>query len=100
MTPQQLLALFKERGALLEGHFQLSSGLHSSGYLQCARVLMDPALATRLGAALAESLREALAGATTAAGSAPASASRKDWASSAPRRVARAGSMSTRAHCR
>ncbi len=38
-----------ERGALLEGHFLLSSGLHSPRYLQCARVLMDPALATRLG---------------------------------------------------
>ena len=72
MTPQQLLALFKEQGALLEGHFQLSSGLHSSGYLQCARVLMDPALATRLGAELAQSLREALAGAEPAAVVAPA----------------------------
>ena len=49
---EDLLALLKERGALLEGHFRLSSGLHSSQYLQCARVLMDPALATRLGADL------------------------------------------------
>jgi orotate phosphoribosyltransferase len=52
-----LLKLFEERGALLQGHFQLSSGLHSPRYLQCARVLMDPALATRLGRALAERLR-------------------------------------------
>jgi orotate phosphoribosyltransferase len=47
---QDLLALLKERAALLEGHFRLSSGLHSAQYLQCARVLMDPVLATRLGA--------------------------------------------------
>jgi len=55
-----LLKLFEERGALLQGHFQLSSGLHSPRYLQCARVLMDPALATRLGQALAERLRPLL----------------------------------------
>jgi orotate phosphoribosyltransferase len=55
---EDLLALLKERGALLEGHFRLSSGLHSSQYLQCARVLMDPALATRLGADLAGALRD------------------------------------------
>jgi orotate phosphoribosyltransferase len=53
-----LLSLFIERGALLEGHFLLSSGLHSPRYLQCARVLMDPPLATRLGADLAAQLRE------------------------------------------
>ena len=52
-----LLKLLEERGALLQGHFLLSSGLHSPRYLQCARVLMDPALATRLGRALAERLR-------------------------------------------
>jgi orotate phosphoribosyltransferase len=57
---QDLLGLFRERGALLEGHFQLSSGLHSPSYLQCARILMDPPLATRLGAALAGELRAAL----------------------------------------
>jgi orotate phosphoribosyltransferase len=51
-----LLRLFQQRGALLEGHFLLSSGLHSPRYLQCARVLMDPPLATGLGAELAERL--------------------------------------------
>jgi len=56
-TNDSLLRLFEERGALLQGHFLLSSGLHSPRYLQCARVLMDPALATRLGAELAEQLR-------------------------------------------
>ncbi len=55
-----LLRIFKERRALLEGHFLLTSGLHSPRYLQCARVLMDPALATRLGAELAEALRPVL----------------------------------------
>src|SRR6185436_9784763 len=55
-----LLALFRERGAVLDGHFVLSSGLHSPRYVQCARVLMDPELATRLGAALAEELRPVL----------------------------------------
>src|ERR1035438_9451380 len=48
-----VLALFRASGALLEGHFQLSSGLHSSRYLQCARVLEDPARAGLLGGALA-----------------------------------------------
>ncbi len=50
-THDSLLRLFEERGALLSGHFLLSSGLHSARYLQCARVLMDPPLATRLGQA-------------------------------------------------
>jgi orotate phosphoribosyltransferase len=56
---EDFLPIFKERAAVLEGHFLLSSGLHSPRYVQCARVLMDPALATRLCAALAESLRDA-----------------------------------------
>lgn len=68
----ELLDVFKERGALLEGHFLLSSGLHSPRYLQCARVLMDPLLATRLGAALAESLRPLLGGVAPRAVVAPA----------------------------
>lgn len=48
-----VLALFRESGALLEGHFQLSSGLHSAGYLQCALVLQHPRHAEALGRALA-----------------------------------------------
>lgn len=52
-----LLALLRSSGALLEGHFLLSSGLHSSRYLQCARVLMQPDVATQLGAQLAMALR-------------------------------------------
>lgn len=67
-----LLQTFKERGALLEGHFLLSSGLHSPRYLQCARILMDPELATRIGAALAAKLTPLLAGARPSAVVAPA----------------------------
>ena len=63
---EDLLSLFRERGALLEGHFLLSSGLHSPRYLQCARILMDPPLATRLGAELAGRVRETIGGAPVA----------------------------------
>jgi orotate phosphoribosyltransferase len=52
--------LMRESAALLEGHFLLSSGLHSPRYLQCARLLMTPALATRLGADLADRIRPLL----------------------------------------
>jgi orotate phosphoribosyltransferase len=57
---ESILGLFRERRALLEGHFLLSSGLHSPRYLQCALVLQDPALASRLGAELGELLRPLL----------------------------------------
>ena len=50
---QQLLRLFQQTGALLEGHFQLTSGLHSPRYLQCALVLQYPHHAERLGRELA-----------------------------------------------
>jgi orotate phosphoribosyltransferase len=48
-----LLETFRASGALLEGHFRLSSGLHSNGYLQCALVLQHPATASALAEALA-----------------------------------------------
>ena len=51
-----ILAEFRDAGALLEGHFILSSGLRSPRYLQCARVLMDPTRAERLAQALAAKL--------------------------------------------
>jgi len=57
MNRDTLLDLFRRSGALLEGHFRLSSGLHSPGYLQCALVLQHPADAAQLGAALAEQVR-------------------------------------------
>ncbi|MBA3669642.1 MAG: orotate phosphoribosyltransferase [Sphingomonas sp.] len=56
MTDDQILAEFRAADALLEGHFILSSGLRSAKYLQCARVLMDPARAERLARALAQKL--------------------------------------------
>ena len=57
MQADDVLQRFREVGALLEGHFQLSSGLHSCGYLQCALVLQYPAHAEALGAALADRAR-------------------------------------------
>ncbi len=57
---RELLDLFRSAGALLDGHFVLTSGLHSPRYLQCARVLMDPVAATRLGGALAASVSPVL----------------------------------------
>src|SRR2546426_2472074 len=54
MTRDELLDLFRRSGALLDGHFRLTSGLHSSGYLQCALVLQHPQSAESLGRALAE----------------------------------------------
>lgn len=56
MDEEDILAEFRAAEALLEGHFILSSGLHSPLYLQCARVLMDPSRASRLAHALAASL--------------------------------------------
>ena len=58
MTRDELLDLFRRSGALLEGHFRLTSGLHSPGYLQCALVLQHPQHAETLGRALAAQMRE------------------------------------------
>ena len=59
MTPQaaSVLELFRSRGAYLEGHFRLTSGLHSSEYLQSALVLQYPQAAQELGQRLAAELR-------------------------------------------
>jgi orotate phosphoribosyltransferase len=57
LSHEDVLNEFRAAGALLEGHFILSSGLHSTRYLQCARVLMDAARADRLCASLAASVR-------------------------------------------
>jgi orotate phosphoribosyltransferase len=56
MSDDQILGEFRAASALLEGHFILSSGLRSPRYLQCARVLMEPARAERLARALAEKI--------------------------------------------
>lgn len=60
MNEEAIYKEFTDAGAILKGHFILSSGLHSDTYLQCARVLMDPKRAERLCAALAEKLRSTL----------------------------------------
>lgn len=57
MNKEDVLSEFKTAKALLEGHFLLSSGLHSEMYLQCARVMMDPARGARLCAALADKIQ-------------------------------------------
>ncbi len=62
MTREDVLNHFKEAGALLEGHFLLSSGLHSSVYLQCAKVLQNPERAAFLCASLAEKVRSEIPG--------------------------------------
>src|SRR6478735_9825638 len=57
MDSDAVLDLFRKSGALLEGHFRLSSGLHSDRYLQSALVLQYPDLAEQLGVALGERTR-------------------------------------------
>lgn len=54
MQPQQIIQMFESAGAIRRGHFELSSGLHSDTYMQCALVLQYPVFASTLGAALAE----------------------------------------------
>ena len=58
MTRDALLDLYRRSGALLDGHFRLTSGLHSPGYLQCALVLQHPQHAEALGRAVADLARE------------------------------------------
>jgi orotate phosphoribosyltransferase len=64
MTPQaeSILEIFRSTGAYLQGHFRLTSGLHSAEYLQCALVLQHPAAAEKLGRLLAEELRQCAPG--------------------------------------
>ena len=57
MTSEAVLDLFRKSGALLEGHFRLTSGLHSPGYLQCALVLQYPDHAEALGRAIGQRTR-------------------------------------------
>lgn len=58
MNSEQVIDEFRKAGALLEGHFQLTSGLHSTVYLQCALVLQFPDKAESLGRAIAEKYRD------------------------------------------
>ncbi len=55
---KELLEMFERTGAFLKGHFKLSSGLHSSGYVQCALVLQYPEMAEKLGRFLSEPFRD------------------------------------------
>ena len=59
MTAEDVIQKFKDSGALLEGHFVLTSGLHSAAYLQCALVLQSPETAAQFGHAIAENFRNA-----------------------------------------
>ena len=72
MTSKEVLDRFTQSGALLEGHFRLSSGLHSPNYLQCALVLQHPAEAEALGRALGAALAARLGGVTPTAVLSPA----------------------------
>jgi orotate phosphoribosyltransferase len=72
LSSDEVVRLFRDCGALLEGHFLLSSGMHSAYYLQCARVLMEPARAMRVCAALLAKLGRELPGLSVDAVVAPA----------------------------
>jgi orotate phosphoribosyltransferase len=56
MTESEIVKIFRDHSALLEGHFILSSGLHSDRYIQCALVLQDPRAAEQLCSELAKKL--------------------------------------------
>lgn len=58
MRNDEVIDRFRQTGALLEGHFQLSSGLHSSVYLQCAIALQSTRVAIEFGAAIADRFRD------------------------------------------
>jgi len=60
MERDEVLHYFREADALLDGHFILSSGRHAARYLQCARVLMDPAVAAKLCKSLTDKIRTIL----------------------------------------
>jgi orotate phosphoribosyltransferase len=62
MTEDELLNEMRKAGALLEGHFVLSSGQHSNAYLQCARFLMDSRRAEQACAALARKVTDVVDG--------------------------------------
>jgi orotate phosphoribosyltransferase len=57
MNENEILKILRDHAALLEGHFILSSGLHSDRYIQCALVLQHPRIAEQLGAELAARLK-------------------------------------------
>lgn len=56
MTEAEVLEALKDAGAILQGHFQLTSGRHSGTYVQCARILENPAVTMRLAGAMTDRL--------------------------------------------
>jgi orotate phosphoribosyltransferase len=60
MTQEEVLKLFEETGALLNGHFELRSGLHSNRFFQCALVLQYPRIAGALCEALVDKMKKEL----------------------------------------
>ena len=58
MTEKEILNIFAETGAILKGHFKLSSGLHSAQYLQCAFLLQRPQFSEKMCKALADKFRD------------------------------------------
>lgn len=58
MTNSEVLAMFKSTGALLDGHFRLTSGLHSNSYFQCAKVLQHPEHLSAICSAIADNFRQ------------------------------------------
>jgi len=60
MKQEEVLKLFKETGALLNGHFELRSGLHSNCFFQCAHLLQHPRISAKLCAALVEKMKAEL----------------------------------------
>src|SRR6476646_5658541 len=63
LSREELLRIFESAGAIRHGHFELSSGLHSGMYVQCALVLQYPRFAEKLGHALASLFSDAVIGA-------------------------------------
>lgn len=61
MKQEEVLGLFEETGALLNGHFELRSGLHSNQFFQCAHLLQNPRISSRLCAALVEKMKAEIA---------------------------------------
>ncbi|NLT95795.1 MAG: orotate phosphoribosyltransferase [Clostridia bacterium] len=58
ISREEMISLLQETGALIKGHFKLSSGLHSEQYVQCALLLKEPAVAEKVCKALAEKFRD------------------------------------------
>lgn len=58
LNEQEMISLLKETNALLEGHFLLSSGLHSEAYVQCALLLRDPKISEKVCKALADKFND------------------------------------------